>query len=360
MNPSTTNAHYTNITQCYEEILDHGAVVLVFPPIRKKFPKTDYLYLLYADLLEKDTSQYIVKSINAIQHILLPFYAIRYRKKIALHYHWLEFQDLKSLLAFPYKLLWFSVFTLFKTPIIWTVHNLEPHDRKWLGFHQWLHRKMAQRAHRLHIHDEALLSDTSHYLNVPLQSKKWCIIPHPNFPAACKERTLSISKLNERYSANIPVNATTILLFGNISAYKGILEFVEWMIGYLNKKNRGFDIHIIIAGPIKKGQSGYHKRIKNAISATPGYFSYLPYFFPEDEYPYLLSASDYCLFNYKRIHTSGGLMMALSYQKKVIAPNMGIFSSQRNHSDVQLFNDEEELYQIMNQLWNRHSKPGYE
>lgn len=53
-------------------------------------------------------------------------------------------------------------------------------------------------------------------------------------------------------------------------------------------------------------------------------------------------------------------MMALSYQKKVIAPNMGIFSSQRNHSDVQLFNDEEELYQIMNQLWNRHSKPGYE
>lgn len=360
MNPSTTNAHYSNITQCYEEILDHGAVVLVFPPIRKKFPKTDYLYLLYADLLEKDTSQYIVKSINAIQHILLPFYAIRYRKKIALHYHWLEFQDLKSLLAFPYKLLWLNVFTLFKTPIIWTVHNLEPHDRKWLGFHQWLHRKMAQRAHRLHIHDEALLSDTSHYLNVPLQSKKWCIIPHPNFPAACKERTLSISKLNERYSANIPVNATTILLFGNISAYKGILEFVEWMIGYLNKKNRGFDIHIIIAGPVKKGQSGYHKRIKNAISATPGYFSYLPYFFPEDEYPYLLSASDYCLFNYKRIHTSGGLMMALSYQKKVIAPNMGIFSSQRNHSDVQLFNDEEELYQIMNQLWNRHSKPGYE
>ena len=92
-------------------------------------------------------------------------------KKIALHYHWLEFQDLKSLLAFPYKLLWFSIFTLFKTPIIWTVHNLEPHDRKWLSFHQWLHRKMAQKTYRLHIHDEALLSETSHYLNVPLHSK---------------------------------------------------------------------------------------------------------------------------------------------------------------------------------------------
>ena len=124
--------------------------------------------------MEKNSSQYVVKSINAIRHILLPFY-IRYRK-ITLHYHWLEFQDLKSLLAFPYKLLWFSIFTLFKTPIIWTVHNLEPHDRS-VDFHQWLHRKMAQKTYRLHIHDEALLSETSHYLNVP-HSKKWCIFPH--------------------------------------------------------------------------------------------------------------------------------------------------------------------------------------
>ncbi|NDG53712.1 MAG: hypothetical protein EBY39_11940 [Flavobacteriia bacterium] len=333
MNPSTTNANYTNITQCYEGILDHGAVVLVFPPIRKKFPKTDYLYLLYADLLEKDSSQYMVKSINAIQHILLPFYAMRYRKKIALHYHWLEFQDLKSLLAFPYKLFWFSTFTLFKIPIIWTVHNLEPHDRKWLIFHQWLHRKMAQRAHRLHIHDESLLSDTSHYLNVSLHSKKWCIVPHPNFPAVPKDRSLSINKLNKRYSVNIPVDATTILLFGNISAYKGILEFLEGMIGYLNRKNSGHDIHIIIAGPVKKGQSGYHQRIKTTISASPEYFTYLPYFFPEDEYPYLLSASDYCLFNYKSIHTSGGFMMALSYHRKVIAPNIGIFSSKRDQDN---------------------------
>ena len=360
MNPSTTNANYTNITQCYEEILDHGAVVLVFPPIRKKFPKTDYLYLLYADLLEKDSSQYMVKSINAIQHILLPLYAMRNRKKIALHYHWLEFQDLKSLLAFPYKLFWFSTFTLFKIPIIWTVHNLEPHDRKWLIFHQWLHRKMAQRAHRLHIHDESLLSDTSHYLNVSLHSKKWCIVPHPNFPSVPKDRSLSINKLNKRYSVNIPVDATTILLFGNISAYKGILEFLEGMLGYLNRKNSGHDIHIIIAGPVKKGQSGYHQRIKTTISASPEYFTYLPYFFPEDEYPYLLSASDYCLFNYKSIHTSGGLMMALSYHRKVIAPNIGIFSSKRDHTDVQLFNNEDELHQIINQLRNRHSKPGHE
>ena len=139
------------------------------------------------------------------------------------------------------------------------------------------------------------------------------------------------------------------MLFGNISAYKGILEFIEGMIGYLNRKNWGDVIHIIIAGPVKKGQSGYHKRIKTTISASPEYFSYLPYFFPEDEYPYLLSASDYCLFNYKSIHTSGGLMMALSYHRKVIAPNIGIFSSQRDHSDVQLFNDEDELHQIINQ-----------
>lgn len=360
MNPITSNAHFTNIFQCYEEIFDHESVVLVYPPIRNKFPKTDYLYLLYADLLEKYQSNYTIKSIDAIRHILLPFYALRYRKKIALHYHWLEFQDLKSLLAFPYKLLWFSIFALMKVPIIWTVHNLEPHDRKWLSFHQWLHRSMAKWAHKLHIHDEVLLKDTSHYLNVPLQSNKWCIVPHPNFPAEVTERKHSISTLNERYSASIPENAAIILLFGNISAYKGILEFVDGMIEYLNRGNWGDAIHTLIAGPVKKGQVQYHKRISTAISAYPKYFTYLPYFFPEDECPYLLSASDYCLFNYKNIHTSGGLMMALSYNRKVIAPDIGIFSSQRDNSDVQLFNDEDELRQIIDQIWNRHSKPQYD
>ena len=360
MNPSITKAYYTNITQCYEEILDYESVVLVFPPIRNKFPKTDYLYLLYSDLLEKRPFQYTVKSINAFRHILLPFYALRYRKKIALHYHWLEFQNLKSLLAFPYKLLWFSIFALMKNPIIWTVHNLEPHDGKWLSFHKWLHKSMAKHAHKLHIHDKVLLRDTSHYLNVPMHSNKWCIVPHPYFPAEVKERKHSISTLNERYSASIPENATIILLFGNISAYKGILEFIDWMIGYLNRKNWDDVIHIIIAGPVKKGQVGYHQRIRTAISLNPQYFSYLPYFFPEDEYPYLLSASDYCLFNYKSIHTSGGLMMALSYNRKVIAPNIGIFLSQKDNTDVQLFNDKDELYQIINQIWNSQSKPRYE
>ncbi len=350
MNLSTSYTHFENITECYEDMLPHGSLVLVFPPIREKFPKTDYLYLLYSDLLEQSPAPYSLKSINALKHLLLPFLALRHRGKVALHYHWLEFQDLKSLLAFPYKLLWFSLFSALGTPIIWTVHNLEPHDRKWLGPHRWLHRRMAKRTQRLHIHSHALLERTSNYLDIPLESSKWCVVPHPSFPADIKERSTSIEELNRRYSCTIPVDATILLLFGNISAYKGILEFVELFIEAVDAGIARETIHVIIAGPVKKGQEAYHQQITSAVTQLPQYFSYLPHFFPEDEYPFLLSASDYCLFNYQNIHSSGGLMMALSYKRKVIAPDIGIFSSHRNDSNVQLFTGKDELRQIIDRL----------
>ncbi|MBL6825634.1 MAG: hypothetical protein O3C06_08200 [Bacteroidetes bacterium] len=350
MNLSTSYTHFENITECYEDMLPRGSLVLVFPPIREKFPKTDYLYLLYSDLLEQSPAPYSLKSINALKHLLLPFLALRHRGKVALHYHWLEFQDLKSLLAFPYKFLWFSLFSALGTPIIWTVHNLEPHDRKWLGPHRWLHRSMAKRAQRLHIHSEALLERTSNYLDIPLDSTKWCVVPHPSFPADIKDRSTAIDELNRRYSCTIPEDATILLLFGNISAYKGILEFVELFIEAVEAGISRDTIHVIIAGPVKKGQETYHQQITTAITQLPQYFSHLPHFFPEEEYPFLLSASDYCLFNYQNIHSSGGLMMALSYSRKVIAPDIGIFSSHRNDSRVQLFTGKDELRQIIDRL----------
>ena len=332
-------------------------------PFREKFPKTDYLYLLYSDLLEQNPAPYSLKSINALQHLLLPFLALKHRGKVALHYHWLEFQDLKSLLAFPYKLFWFSLLSSLGTPVIWTVHNLEPHDRKWLRPHRWLHRSMAKRAQRLHIHSQALLERTSNYLDIPLDSNKWCVIPHPSFPAEIIDRSTSIDELNRRYSCTIPEDATILLLFGNISAYKGILEFVELFIESVEAIEAGISnetIHVIIAGPVKKGQETYHQKITSAVRQLPHYFSHLPHFFPEEEYPFLLSASDYCLFNYKNIHSSGGLMMALSYERKVIAPDIGIFSSLRNDSRVQLFTGKDELRQIIDQLHSSTHKTRHE
>ena len=141
-----------------------------------------------------------------------------------------------------------------------------------------------------------------------------------------------------------------LLLFGNISAYKGILEFVELFIEAVEAGIWRETIHIIIAGPVKKGQGTSHQQIISAVTQLPQYFSYLPYFFSEEEYPFLLSASDYCLFNYQNIHSSGGLMMALSYDRKVIAPDIGIFSSHRNDSRVQLFTGKDELRKIIDRL----------
>lgn len=325
------------ISELYSRVTNPVSTVYVVPLIRYDFKQTDYLYLLYKDIIE-GSSDIKLKDLSFFAHIRMVFGALLNRNTI-LHYHWLEFQDMKSLLGMPYKLLCIALYKLLGGHIVWTIHNLTPHDKRFLSLHKSIHTWMAKKASVLHVHSESVVERVSDFLDV--YESKCIVLAHPEFPSI----TLSKKDAIERFSKNYSIGSErfktpTFLVFGGLSAYKGIEEITT----VLCDDTSAFTL--LIAGPFKKGQ-GVLKDKLTKMAESDERIILIPTFIPEEDYPLLFNASDICVFNYDDILTSGGIEMALAYKKQIIAPHKGSLSDYEGLSNVSLFNSQEELKELI-------------
>lgn len=320
----------TSLSDIYTSLGIDKGTIFVAPLIRHDHSDSDYLYQLYKPLFDLD--QYEIQSVSIFGHIKFVLSSIL-NKKALLHYHWLEFQDFKSLLGMPWKLLCILLFKLFGGTIIWTVHNLEPHDQKWLTAHHLVQRWMGKVSDAIHIHCELSAEMISKKFSVRLN--KLYLHPHPLFPATIIQKLESIDYINKKFASNLNFESPLLLLFGNISKYKRIENLLDTI------ENERLHIQVLIAGPIKKGQQELKTRLIERSNSND-YITLIPDFIEDQDIPYLFGASDFCFYNYKQILTSGAVFMALSYRKKIIAPNIGCLSELSNEPNVQLFSTESE------------------
>ena len=334
----------SSLKELYSGLNKHISTVFVVPLIRYRFPKTDYLYLLYKNLI--DENEINIESISVFAHFRFVLKVIVNRNTL-LHYHWLEFQDFKSLLGMPYKLLCIGLYKLFGGDIIWTVHNLKPHDKKYLSLHLRIHKWMARIASLIHVHSP---------LSVPLVSDMYGVSPekihvlrHPDFPAKIiPQETARKEFLSVYGDGRSELKGPVCLIFGGISEYKGIRKIIE----LFSKQTFGFTL--IIAGYVKKGQESLHNYIvEKTIDDTK--VLYIPSFIPEKDYPLLLNTADVCIFNYEEILSSGGVKMAQAYRKKVIAPNAGDLRELKDDETVLLFDSIEELESLITSIPETYS-----
>ncbi len=327
----------SSLKELYSRVNEHVNKVFVVPLIRYNFPKTDYLFLLYEELITE--REFEVVSISVFAHSKLVLKPIFYKNTI-LHYHWLEFQDLKSMLAMPYKLLCIALYKLFGGTIVWTVHNLKPHDKKYLSLHKKIHSWMANIASLIHVHSSTSVDSVSEYYGV--SNEKIVVLKHPDFPVKLLPKTDARNRFLEIYgNGKKEMNEPVFLIFGGISEYKGIREIIDLLI----QKKEPFTL--IIAGYVKKGQESLHNFIIQKTIDDKRVL-YIPTFIPEEHYPLLLNSSDICLFNYDEILSSGGVKMVFSYKKNIIAPNKGEIRELINEDQVSLFNSKKELNSLIN------------
>lgn len=326
----------TSLSELYSKVQEKTSILFVVPLIRFSFPNTDYLFLLYKEYIENNSST-LVKSISVFGHFRFVGKALTDKNTI-LHYHWLEFQDAKSLLGMPFKLLCIAIYSLLNGKIVWTVHNLNPHDKKFLGLHRIIHKWMAKKSSLLHVHSKSAIGIVSKAYDV--SKDKIIVLKHPRFPSEILEKEEASKKFLSHYREGFEkLEDPTFLIFGGISEYKGIREVIEILIS----KNKPFSL--IIAGYLKKGQKSLHNFIIEK-TIDDDRVIYIPSFIPDEHYPLLLSMVDVCIFNYEDILTSGGVEMALSYQKEIIAPYKGgIVDS--DSPLISTFNSENDLEKLI-------------
>lgn len=97
--------------------------VYVFPRIELSSIYNPYLKLLYEDITDIP-----IISVNPLNPVFL-FKKLKGEKSIV-HYHWLEFCNLKEFIILIYKLFLLLIYKMSGGTIIWTMHNLTPHCKK--------------------------------------------------------------------------------------------------------------------------------------------------------------------------------------------------------------------------------------
>jgi beta-1,4-mannosyltransferase len=195
--------------------------------------------------------------------------------------------------------------------IIYTVHNLEPHDKKlWLLIlHQIAHRVVLSLADHIHAHNHytrKVLEDVYH------RKVGIIVVPHGNYVGYYPDH---ISKSDARKQLGLPNNVFVYLFFGLIRPYKGTEELID-AFGKLQMPAS----QLLIVGKVK--QPSYP--ILDLGQNSPA-IKLVPEYVPDENIQIYMKACDVCVFPYKNVTTSGAAMLALSFGRPVIAPAIASF-----------------------------------
>jgi glycosyltransferase involved in cell wall biosynthesis len=330
------------LNRIYQKVNPGFSDLFVVPLIPFDYPKSSYLYRLYAEFIEGDESKLAIKlhSISVFAHWKFVTAAF-FRKKTILHYHWLEFQDSRALSAMLWKLFCIWAYHLAGGKIVWTVHNLKPHDRQFLRLHRTIARWMGKKATVILVHCQSCIPPVSDYYGIPEQKIE--VLPHPAFPTEKLDKAESRKKMAEKLGIAIPEGVFVYLVFGQISHYKGIPEIID----KFRELNRS-DVHLIVAGTVKKGNQALHEELIMFCSKVPGLYL-RDSFLDEESVALLHNAADACVFNHRDIMASGSVEMALSYKLPIITPKQGCicdYADEHTH----FFETQAELLEQMSKL----------
>ncbi len=294
----------------YFALVPHLKKIYVVPLSNPKNKNTDYLYQFYKEIIEGNAGNLRIEFLSVYLHFKI-FVKKLYHENNLLHYHWFEVTDLKSLSGSFWKIFWITFYKIIGGKIIWTIHNKSPHSNKYKFLNIIFLRYLAKISNRLHVHCESAIKIMAPILKVP--ESKFFIVKHPDFKVEIIDKQKSIKLLQNKFpQIKIDSQKKIFLTFGAIAEYKGLVEIINLFSAYNNSI-------LIIAGLVKKGNESYFKKMLVASGNKDNIFI-ISKFIDEEELNLFFGISDFVIFNFDDILTSGSIILALNYNKKVIAP----------------------------------------
>ncbi len=195
--------------------------------------------------------------------------------------------------------------------IVWTMHNLYPHERPFPEVDHMGRLLITQIADDVIAHCDyaADLARRKFY-----RSHNLHVIPHGNFIDAYPNE---VSREEGRRKLGISEEAFVYIFFGNVRGYKGIESLLDAFcklkdpdaLLILMMRQWGNDVYIREMGELARRD----KRIRVFTSS----------YFPDKEFQIYLNSSDVAVFPFSEVLTSGSAITALSFGKPLILPKLG-------------------------------------
>ncbi|MBN1980238.1 MAG: glycosyltransferase [Chitinivibrionales bacterium] len=335
----------TDLLKFYQSIDPAVTTIYVFPHILRLSRFNPYLQLLYKPLTDSQSGVRVVSS-NSLFPVFL-FKKITGEHSIV-HYHWPEFSTIGSIFIQTWKICTVLLYRMLGGKLVLTIHNKKPHANRFCHANAFIYRCMARWANRLHVHSPGAVSIMAQYLRT--REEKFTVIAHPQYPSHYINRNVSIDFLQSNYGFSLKHTEPIFLSFGYIAAYKGIEEFVEI---FSEKKYQ-----CIIAGAVKKGEKTYFKNLLPKIEKAPTIFLKSEFISHDDE-KYFFNGCDCILFNGKETLSSGSVILALSYNKPVILPDIASFDH-LNGPTLYKFKDSNHLREVIDNAYRNCLQKNHE
>lgn len=255
------------------------------------------------------------------------------------HLNWFENLDdtsfLRAFKSFVRKMFVLTIIRISKKKLVWTMHNRVSHEKNLSFFSQWITYFLVLWAHKIIIHSEMSRSILNH--RQPRSSGKIFYLPHPDF--------IDIyGPLPAKVSENIPSTPLVLLFIGAVKPYKNIELLINAVSPFKEK------VKLIISG--NPSSAAYRQKISE--TASFGNIELRLNFIPDHEIPLLIQQSDLLVLPYDLTSSlnSGTVILAFSYRKTVICPEIGTIKDLANMKKNVLhysYNSEQEHLNILSQ-----------
>ena len=287
-------------------------VVVFWPDYSYSNP---YAKLLYARLSER--TEVIAGPIDAAMRALAEVVP---PARVTFHLHWLNFlfRDLPDTAAaqaaadeFHGKL---AAFCARGGRLVWTVHNAVSHEADFPDIEMDLSRRIADLAEVVHLHSLASLPEVRPFLD--LKDEKVRVARHGNYIGAYPDL---VSGPAARRQLGLGPDDDVMLFTGQVRPYKGIDSLLQAFRSLLRERPR---LRLIVAGEARFDIDSVLGRELDPRARER--IIHHDRFIEDEELQLFFRAADLAVYPYRRILTSGSLMLSLSFGVPTVVPDVGM------------------------------------
>ncbi len=193
--------------------------------------------------------------------------------------------------------------------LAWTVHNLEPHENRFPDLHARLSQALIRRAGLIHVHNrfagEALLARGT-------EERRILLLPHGNYDGLWAE---PVTPEAARSALGLAGAGTVFGLVGSIRPYKGATELLAAFAALPHESCR-----LLLAG------RQFPPLDLDTLPATlRAAITVVDRLLEDEDFREAVVACDFLVLPYRRITTSGSVMLAFSLGVPVIVPDLPAF-----------------------------------
>lgn len=200
--------------------------------------------------------------------------------------------------------------------LVWTVHNLLPHDADHLDVEAAMRQQLAERADAVHVMCERTVDLAAQHYRIPEHTVH--VIAHASYVDVYPNL---VGREHARHELGLAADDTVVLFFGQVRPYKGIEDLLD---AFSEVRRDRSGLVLLIAGNPSK-DAGV-KELVERIRGTEGVRSKLE-IIPDEDLQTYVTAADLVALPYRAGLNSGALHLAMSYGRPVVAAAIGCLPS---------------------------------